>query len=90
MPQNWGFLSLEVTWRSRVLIQVVTQRILQSQVRKRPPRLRPRRLELRLVKAASGRLDMGLPSRASRVRPVIPENASSGRRRRRLKPRSRT
>ena len=63
---------------------------MQSQVRNLPPRLSPLREELRWVKADTGRLFMGFPSRASRVRELIPAKASFGKSLRRLKPRSRT
>ena len=79
-----------MTCRSYFLIHVVIHLMLQSHVRNLPPRLRPRSEEFRWRKASSGSADMGFPSNASKVRELIPENASFGRERRRLKPRSRT
>jgi hypothetical protein len=59
-------------------------------VRNRPPTLSPLRELLRWAKAASGRLAIGFPSRASSVSELIPANAVSGMDRSRLKPRSST
>jgi hypothetical protein len=52
--------------------------------------LSPLRLELRCLKASSGTVAIGLPSRANRVNSLIPTKACSGKVRIRLKPRSRT
>jgi hypothetical protein len=68
----------------------VNQRILQSHVRKRPPRLRPRNEEFKWLKASSGRVAMGLPSKANNVKSLDSEKAIWGKIRIKLKPKSKT
>ena len=55
-----------------------------------PPSERPRREILRWANTSSGKVARGLPSRASKVREVIPRKALLGSDLRRLNPRSKT
>ena len=79
-----------MTWRSKFRIHSVIQRILQSHVRKRPPRLRPRNEVFKWLKASSGRVAMGLPSNANNVKSLDSEKAIWGKIRIKLKPKSKT
>ena len=79
-----------MTWRSKFRIHSVIQRILQSHVRKRPPRLRPRNEVFKWLKASSGRVAMGLPSNANKVKSLDSEKAIWGKIRIKLKPKSKT
>ena len=79
-----------MTWRSKFCIHSVIHLILQSQVKKRPPRLRPRRDLLRWLIASSGIKAMGFPSKAKRVRSLVSLKAVVGMTLIRLNPRSKT
>lgn len=79
-----------MTCKSPFRIHSATQRSRQSQWRNLPPKLRPRSVLFKCIRASLGTVASGLPSKANNVRDGFPKNEFVGSSVRRLNPMSKT